>query len=112
MPQQHRTSLSENETGTVDLDFTSSADYSILLSTLADETMNENLAKLIDAVAQSMALDVTLISESDSYLDLGGDSLGALYVVEDLEAQGLILDVVELLEQVSLSKIALAIRRK
>jgi hypothetical protein len=72
--------------------------------------MERELA-LLNAVARALALDPAAVSVQDSFLDLGGDSLAALYISEELALSGYQIDPISLFENESLHHVALGMRR-
>lgn len=72
--------------------------------------MNEKLELLLVAVAEALVLTREQVSDQDTFADLGGDSLAALYVCEDLSGKGYALEAIDLFNDESLARVALGIR--
>jgi acyl carrier protein len=68
------------------------------------DTESGALKRLLDVVAE--ALEIDLPDRSANFLDLGGDSLSAIVVVETMEEEGRMLDVEALFSTLSLGQVA------
>ena len=71
--------------------------------------MNVKVELLLAAVAEALVLTREQVSVADTFLGLGGDSLAALYVCEDLSAKGFVLEAIDLFNDDSLERVALGI---
>ena len=65
---------------------------------------------LIGAVAKVLSLGSSEIDPADSFFSIGGDSLAALMVTEELADIGFQLKLADLLNNDSLSRVALGMR--
>lgn len=74
-------------------------------------TSEWKLILLKRSVALALSLKEGDISDEDSFVGLGGDSLAAIYVVEELQTSGLDLNPVDLFEESPFRIIALGIRK-
>lgn len=72
--------------------------------------MNEKVELLLAAVAEALVLRREQVSGNDTFADLGGDSLAALYVCEDLSGKGYALEAIDLFNDDTLARVALGIR--
>ena len=68
--------------------------------------MTDKLHHLRFAIADALLLNEKDVTETDSFLGLGGDSLAAIYVIEELERLGLAIDPPELLKDQSLRSLS------
>jgi hypothetical protein len=76
-----------------------------------EEPPGDNSELLVTAVSGALNLEAGTVKESDTFLELGGDSLAALYVSEELASRGYELDPMILFEDGSLRQAALSMRR-
>jgi hypothetical protein len=72
--------------------------------------MDVKVELLLAAVAEALVLTRDQVSAADTFLDLGGDSLAALYVCEDLSGKGLALNAIDLFNGDNLEHVAIGIR--
>lgn len=76
------------------------------LSELAASISNEKEDKLVDLLSRILGMPKSDISGSDSFFELGGDSIGAMRLVSDARAQGLNITVAQVFQSQSLSELA------
>lgn len=76
------------------------------LSELASNIGNEKEDKLRDVLARILGMPKDDISPSDSFFELGGDSIGAMRLVSDARTQGLGISVAQVFQSKSLSELA------
>jgi amino acid adenylation domain-containing protein len=76
------------------------------LSDLAASVGNEKEDKLLDILSRILGMAKNDINGSDSFFELGGDSIGAMRLVSDARAQGLNITVAQVFQSQSLSKLA------
>ncbi|KAI4620847.1 NRPS [Alternaria metachromatica] len=76
------------------------------LSELAASTSNEKEDKLLDILSRILGMPKSEINGSDSFFELGGDSIGAMRLVSDARAQGLNITVAQVFQSQSLSELA------
>lgn len=76
------------------------------LSELASSVGNEKEEKLLDLLARILGMSKNEISPSDSFFELGGDSIGAMRLVSDARTQGLGISVAQVFQSKSLSELA------
>lgn len=74
------------------------------------EIVNSQVGTLKLAVAKALNLNISEVSDADTFYELGGDSLAALYVIEDLVEKNLELDPIDLSDDLPLSRVALGIK--
>ena len=72
--------------------------------------MDTRVEMLLAAVAEALVLTRDQVSAADTFLGLGGDSLAALYVCEDLSAKGFTLEAIDLFNDDDLERVAIGIR--
>lgn len=72
--------------------------------------MDVKVELLLAAVAEALVLTREQVSAADTFLDLGGDSLAALYVCEDLGGKGFALEAIDLFNDDNLGLVAVGIR--
>ncbi|KAF3037841.1 nrps [Didymella heteroderae] len=76
------------------------------LSELALSVGNEKEDKLRDVLARILGMPKNDISSSDSFFELGGDSIGAMRLVSDARTRGLGISVAQVFQSKSLSELA------
>ncbi|KAH6865916.1 nonribosomal peptide synthetase 6 [Alternaria rosae] len=76
------------------------------LSELAASTGNEKEEKLLNILSRILGMPKSEINGSDSFFELGGDSIGAMRLVSDARAQGLNITVAQVFQSQSLSELA------
>lgn len=76
------------------------------LSELAASVGNDKEDKLVDLLSRILGMAKSEISGSDSFFELGGDSIGAMRLVSDARAQGLNITVAQVFQSQSLSELA------
>ncbi|KAJ8118438.1 hypothetical protein OPT61_g592 [Boeremia exigua] len=76
------------------------------LSELASSVGNEKEDKLLNVLARILSMPKSDISSSDSFFELGGDSIGAMRLVSDVRSQGLAISVAQVFQSKSLSELA------
>lgn len=76
------------------------------LSELASSVGNAKEEKLLDVLARILGMPKSDISPSDSFFELGGDSIGAMRLVSDARTQGLSISVAQVFQSKSLSELA------
>jgi len=76
------------------------------LSDLAASIGSEKEEKLLDLLSRILAISKPEMSASDSFFELGGDSIGAMRLVSDARAQGLEISVAKVFQSQSLSELA------
>ncbi|KAH9864443.1 Non-ribosomal peptide synthetase [Plenodomus biglobosus] len=76
------------------------------LAELASSIGNEKEDKLLDLLSRILGMPKNEISGSDSFFELGGDSIGAMRLVSDARAQGLNITVAQVFQSQSLSELA------
>ena len=72
--------------------------------------MARHLEKLVLCVSKTLQVAPDAIDAEISFVRHGGDSLGAAYVTEELADHGLELDMVDLLDDEPLQRVALGIK--
>jgi amino acid adenylation domain-containing protein len=82
------------------------------LSDLATKTSNEREDKLAEILSRILGMAKTDIKSSDSFFELGGDSIGAMRLVSDARAQGLNITVAQVFQSKSLAELASAAEQK
>jgi aryl carrier-like protein len=73
------------------------------------EALSPNEKKLRDLLGRILGMAATEIRPSDSFFELGGDSISAMRLVSDARAQGLSLTVAQVFQSSSLSELAASI---
>ncbi|KAF1845025.1 nonribosomal peptide synthetase 6 [Cucurbitaria berberidis CBS 394.84] len=76
------------------------------LSELASSFGNEREDKLLNLLSRILGMPKNEIKGSDSFFELGGDSIGAMRLVSDARAQGLNISVAQVFQSKSLSELA------
>jgi amino acid adenylation domain-containing protein len=76
------------------------------LSQLAAAFGNEKEDKLVDLLSRILGMPKDDIKSSDSFFELGGDSIGAMRLVSDARAQGLEINVAQVFKSESLADLA------
>ncbi|KAF1831742.1 nonribosomal peptide synthetase 6 [Decorospora gaudefroyi] len=76
------------------------------LSELAASVGKVKEDKLLDILSRILGMPKSEISSSDSFFELGGDSIGAMRLVSDARAQGLHITVAQIFQSQSLSELA------
>lgn len=76
------------------------------LAELASGICNEKEDKLLDLLSRILGMPKNELSGSDSFFELGGDSIGAMRLVSDARAQGLNITVAQVFQSQSLSELA------
>lgn len=76
------------------------------LSELAACIGNEKEDKLVDLLSRILGMQKSEIKGSDSFFELGGDSIGAMRLVSDARAQGLNITVAQVFQSQSLAELA------
>ncbi|KAJ5020482.1 nonribosomal peptide synthetase-like protein [Bipolaris maydis] len=76
------------------------------LSDLAASASNEREDKLAEILSRILGMAKTDIKSSDSFFELGGDSIGAMRLVSDARAQGLNITVAQVFQSKSLAELA------
>jgi amino acid adenylation domain-containing protein len=76
------------------------------LSDLAATISNEKEEKLFDLLGRILGIPKDEISPSDSFFELGGDSIGAMRLVSEARTQGLKITVAQVFQSRSLSSLA------
>ncbi|USP81666.1 uncharacterized protein yc1106_08940 [Curvularia clavata] len=76
------------------------------LSDLAASASNEQEDKLKEILGRILGMPKTDIKSSDSFFELGGDSIGAMRLVSDARAQGLKITVAQVFQSQSLAELA------
>ncbi|RYN51425.1 Nonribosomal peptide synthetase 4 [Alternaria tenuissima] len=76
------------------------------LAELAASIGNEKEDKLLDILSRILGMSKSEINGSDSFFELGGDSIGAMRLVSDARAQGLNITVAQVFQSQSLSELA------
>jgi amino acid adenylation domain-containing protein len=79
------------------------------LDTGDSETLSPNEKRLRDLLGRILGMPARDIKPSDSFFELGGDSIGAMRLVSDARAQGLSLTVAQVFQSTSLSELAASI---
>ena len=74
------------------------------------QEVETKLELLLTAVAEALVLTREQVSAADTFLDLGGDSLAALYVCETLEGKGFTLEAIDLFGDDELERVAIGIK--
>jgi len=80
------------------------------LSELAASFGNDKEDKLLDLLSRNLGMPKSDIKSSDSFFELGGDSIGAMRLVSDARAQGLEVTVAQVFQSKSLSELASSAR--
>jgi acyl carrier protein len=70
------------------------------------KTMSANEEKLRSLLSRILGMSETEISPSDSFFELGGDSIGAMRLVSDARAQGFDVTVAQVFQSQSLAELA------
>ncbi|EOA91572.1 uncharacterized protein SETTUDRAFT_85461 [Exserohilum turcica Et28A] len=78
------------------------------LSDLAALASNEKEEKLTEILGRILGMAKNDIKSSDSFFELGGDSIGAMRLVSDARAQGLNITVAQVFQSQSLAELASA----
>ncbi|PSN73352.1 nonribosomal peptide synthetase 6 [Corynespora cassiicola Philippines] len=76
------------------------------ISELAASLGNEKEEKLLDLLSRILGMPKSDISPSDSFFELGGDSIGAMRLVSDSRLQGLKISVAQIFKSKSLAELA------
>ncbi|KAJ4371135.1 Non-ribosomal peptide synthetase [Neocucurbitaria cava] len=76
------------------------------LSELASSIGNDREDKLLALLSRILGMPKSDINGSDSFFELGGDSIGAMRLVSDARAQGLNITVAQVFQSKSLSELA------
>ncbi|KAF2853246.1 nonribosomal peptide synthetase-like protein [Plenodomus tracheiphilus IPT5] len=76
------------------------------LAELASSIGNEKEDKLLDLLSRILGMPKGDLNASDSFFELGGDSIGAMRLVSDARAQGLNITVAQVFQSQSLSELA------
>ncbi|EUC49199.1 hypothetical protein COCMIDRAFT_2056 [Bipolaris oryzae ATCC 44560] len=76
------------------------------LSDLAASASNEREDKLAEILSRILGIAKSDIKSSDSFFELGGDSIGAMRLVSDARAQGLSITVAQVFQSKSLAELA------
>nr|QEE04404.1 nonribosomal peptide synthase 6 [Alternaria oxytropis] len=76
------------------------------LADLAASIGNQKEDKLLNILSRILGMPKSDISGSDSFFELGGDSIGAMRLVSDARAQGLNITVAKVFKSQSLSELA------
>jgi amino acid adenylation domain-containing protein len=76
------------------------------LAELAASFGNEKEDKLVELLGRILGIPKDDIKSSDSFFELGGDSIGAMRLVSDARAQGLEINVAQVFQSKSLSELA------
>ncbi|KAE8869353.1 hypothetical protein PTNB73_04406 [Pyrenophora teres f. teres] len=76
------------------------------LAELAALVGNEKEDKLVEILSRIIGMPKDEIKASDSFFDLGGDSIGAMRLVSDARAQGINITVAQVFESSSLAELA------
>jgi amino acid adenylation domain-containing protein len=76
------------------------------LAELAASFGNEKEDKLVEILGRILGMPKHDIKSSDSFFELGGDSIGAMRLVSDARAQGLEINVVQVFRSKSLAELA------
>jgi amino acid adenylation domain-containing protein len=76
------------------------------LSELAASFGKENEDRLLDLLSRILGMSKTDINASDSFFELGGDSIGAMRLVSDARTQGLEITVAQVFQSKSIGDLA------